>query len=97
MADYFGIGEIARRLNIAPNTVLAWHQDRGFIMYWRRKGQSFRACWYTNDALITTWEIAQAALHRGTKGAAADRRRNLSKPPASNAPARSDTERSAHA
>ena len=62
MSDYFGLEAIARRVGVSRNTVLAWYERYGLLMYRRRVGP--RTIWYTNDALITTWEIARCRAER---------------------------------
>lgn len=60
MSDHVGLMAIARRLGVSRNTVLAWHEAQGLLMYRRRIGP--RSVWYTNDALLTAWEIARCKV-----------------------------------
>ena len=62
MSYYYGLVVIARRLGVSRNTVLAWYERHSFLMYRRRIGP--RRMWYTNDALITAWEVARCRAER---------------------------------
>ena len=67
MPDYWGLDAIAKRMNVHFTTLLRWHRTQHFFMYERRRvltrGRKPRRIWYTNDELITRWEVAQCALH----------------------------------
>ena len=58
MADYFGLREICARMGwsdlAAPRRNLL---SKGFPIYHRRRGSNPRLVYYTNDALIHTWEL----------------------------------------
>jgi len=60
MSDYYSLPAIARRLGVSRNTVLSWHLRLGLLMYRRRVGP--RWVWYTNDSLLTSWELARCKL-----------------------------------
>jgi hypothetical protein len=65
VGHYLGLEAIARRLGVSRNTVLARYERFGFLMYRRRVGP--RWVWYTNDALITTWEVAKCRAERRSR------------------------------
>jgi hypothetical protein len=65
MAEYFGARAICDRMSWAhPSTVPRQVRLYGFLAYQRRRGQNPRRYWYTNDQLITAWEIARCKADR---------------------------------
>ena len=65
MAEYWGLKAICERKGWKDlNTAVRQFRDNGFLMYRRRKGKHPKPVWYTNDQLITAWEIAQCKLAR---------------------------------
>ena len=57
MADYWGLREIADRMGWGCiNTPVRQAKKYGFPMFTRRRGRHPRRIYYTNDALINTWE-----------------------------------------
>ena len=82
MADYWGLSEIAARLNLHPMTVSKRLNHKSFLAYKRRpphptSGQGQRM-WYTNDSLIQLWEVMrckQSLEERAVKRAARAKRK----------------------
>src|SRR5262245_31870104 len=65
MAEYWGLKAICERLSWKDlNTPVRQFRDNGFLMYRRRKGKYPKKVWYTNDQLITAWEVAQCKVAR---------------------------------
>lgn len=94
MADYFGLEAIARRMNVCQATVRYWLDHRDFLAYHR----GGRNAWYTNDGLISIWEIAQASRSRQKRAAASPKyRTKLAAKRALNAPEPVQEQRVAHA
>lgn len=57
---YWGIRAIAARMGVrSDTTIYTWYRTKGFVMYLRHRYQH-KACWYTNDTLITHWELSRA-------------------------------------
>jgi hypothetical protein len=65
MAEFWGLGSIATRMGITKNTLLKWHEHRSFLMYPRRRGP--RTVWYSNDGLISAWEVARCRIAHADK------------------------------
>ena len=86
MSDYWGLDGISRRLAINPSTLLRWYTTRRFLMFQRHRstnGRKPRRTWYTNDELITRWELLQCATQwraRDAKRQASQRVRALDAP-----------------
>lgn len=75
MADYWGVDRIAKRMGCSRTTLVRWHHDRGFLMY-RRGREGMKPCWYTNDSLIQTWELARCRADHAWKLARRTKRTN---------------------
>ena len=60
--DYHGLESIARGLGVSRNTVLVWYKRAGLLMYRRRVWP--HSVWYSNDTLITMWEVARCRVER---------------------------------
>ena len=82
MADYWGLSEIAERLNLHRDTVAKRLDQKNLLAYKRRRpkptsGQGQRV-WYTNDRLIDLWEVTrckQSLEERAVKRAARAKRK----------------------
>jgi hypothetical protein len=61
IANYWGLEQIARRMEVDSTTIRRWHREKGFLMMQRRRkiNRMWYAVWYTNDALILAWEREQ--------------------------------------
>lgn len=74
MADFWGLDAIARRLDISRPTLRKMYAEQRFAMFKRWKslprGSKPRLLWYTNDELITRWELAQCSLQHKQASAA---------------------------
>jgi hypothetical protein len=65
MAEYWGIKEINARMGWKhPTTPARQMKQNGFLMFMRRRGKHPRRVWYTNDQLISSWEIARCKADR---------------------------------
>jgi hypothetical protein len=63
--NYWGLKAICKRMGWKDlSTPVRQFRDNGFLMYRRRKGKHPKPVWYTNDQLITAWEIAQCKVAR---------------------------------
>lgn len=60
--DYFGLPAIAQRLGVSQGTVIRWYVKQAFAMMQRQRGP--RRVWYTNDALITAWQLKRCEIGR---------------------------------
>jgi hypothetical protein len=59
MGEYWGAKEICSRMGwLHTSTVPRQIRQNGFLAYLRRWGSNPRRYYYTNDTLITAWEIA---------------------------------------
>jgi len=63
MPDYWGVERIATRMGVSGATIRTWHRTRGFLMYLRHRPLT-KPAWYTNDALIHSWEISRCVQDR---------------------------------
>lgn len=65
MADYWGLRAIRERMDWKHSTTpVRQVKQNGFLMFMRRRGKHPRRIWYTNDQLITAWEIARSKADR---------------------------------
>ena len=70
MADYWGIEAIAHRMRCSTHTIYDWLRHRGFLMYKRKPARGRQSQWYTNDNLLTTWELTRCQQDTNTYRAA---------------------------
>ena len=63
VADYWGCEAIGARMGVKGKTIRAWHRTQSFLMY-KRTRWKLKPCWYTNDVLIQTWELAKCRQDR---------------------------------
>jgi hypothetical protein len=62
--DYWGLEAIARRMGWKDSRApVRAHLREFFPMFPRRKGQHPRKVYYSNDSLITAWELTKAKAH----------------------------------
>ena len=67
MADYWGLESICGRMGWHHHdTPVRQLKSEGFLMFKRRRGKHPRVYWYTNDSLISAWEIAKCKAERET-------------------------------
>ena len=60
--QYYGLKAIAERMGWAPCRVTWYVELHGFLAYRRRKpGLKRTVVWYTDENLILTWQMNQAA------------------------------------
>jgi uncharacterized protein YjcR len=71
--ELWGIGAIARHLNVSPNTIKNWHRRQGFLMFKRRERRGARTVWYSDPELILSWKIARCRVDRAAEIARIDR------------------------
>jgi len=60
VAHYYGREAIAARVGITRATLDTYLQRHGFLAYKRKVGHTWM--WYSNEALITAWEIARCRV-----------------------------------
>jgi hypothetical protein len=84
--ELWGIGEIARYLNVSRNTIKNWHRRQGFLMFKRRERRGARTVWYSDPELILSWKVARCRVDR-TAEMARIARVGQSSPPAGTPPA----------
>ena len=59
MAEYWGLEAICGRMGWHHHsTPVRQLKSEGFLMFKRRRGKHPRLWWYSNDSLISAWEIA---------------------------------------
>jgi len=65
MADYWGLKAISERLGWKDlSTPIRQFKNNEFLMYKRRRGKHPKQLRYTNDQLVTAWEVAQCKVAR---------------------------------
>jgi len=69
-SEYWGVRQIAERMNCSPDHVYRLWEDYGFLMYKIPfRGPTYvnrppNERWYTNDGLIRQWELMQVYNQR---------------------------------
>lgn len=63
--EYHGAKAICERLGISRSTLYHWMRTRNLLVYARRS-KGYKACLYTNDALIDRWHVAEALNFQNT-------------------------------